>query len=66
MSESYVLATTDDKVCWYAYEYEYGEEIKEGDYEVIDVLDLRRVPQLGNKATAKHAAKQLGLKPGAM
>ena len=62
MPGSFVLATTDDNVRWYAYVYKFGSEIEAGDYEIIDILDLNRVPQLGNKDTAKHAAKQLGLR----
>ena len=61
MAGSFVLATTDDKVRWYAYEYNLGSDIQEGAYEIIGELDLSRVPQLGNRDTAKHAAKALGL-----
>jgi len=61
MAGTFVLATTDNVVRWYAYTYQFGEELEEGGYEVIDSLDLSRVPQLGNKETAKRVAKQLGL-----
>lgn len=57
---SYVLATTEDKIRWY--KYKYDQNLKVGDFELLEVLDLRQVPLLGDKATAKDAAKALGLK----
>ena len=57
---SYVLATTEEKVRWY--KYRYDKNLKEGDFELLEVLDLKQVPLLGDKAAAKDAAKALGLK----
>ncbi|SPL69946.1 hypothetical protein [Acinetobacter stercoris] len=57
---SYVLATTESRVRWY--KYNYDQNLKSGDFELLEVLDLREVPLLGDKATAKYAAKALGLK----
>lgn len=54
---SYVLATTEDKVRWY--KYKFNQNLKVGDFELLDILDLRQVPLLGDKATAKDAAKPL-------
>jgi hypothetical protein len=53
---SYVLATTEDKVRWYKY------DLKSDGLELLDVLDLKQVVLWGDKASAKSAAKALGLK----
>lgn len=57
---SYVLATTEDKVRWY--KYKFDQNLKVGDFELLEILDLRQVPLLRDKVTAKDAAKALGLK----
>ncbi|CAM3407409.1 hypothetical protein [Paracidovorax anthurii] len=57
---SYVLATTENKVRWY--KYEFGPGMKPGEFELLDQLDLHAVPNLGDKETAKRAAQALGLK----
>jgi len=60
-----VLATTESHVRWYVVRLRYPDDIltlKEGEFELIDHLDLRIVPRFGNKDTAKRAAKALGLK----
>ena len=57
---SYVLATTGDKVKWY--KFKFGTELHEGQYTLLDELDLKEVPSFGDKDTAKQAALALGLK----
>lgn len=57
---TYVLATTETVVSWYS--FRFGPELKPGEYELLERLDLRRVPQFGDKETAKRAAQALGLK----
>ena len=57
---AYVLGTTEDNVHWYA--FKFAATLEEGQYELLDVLDLRRVPKFGDKQTAKDAAQALGLK----
>ncbi|MFV5403912.1 hypothetical protein VXQ92_04155 [Acinetobacter sp. 228] len=57
---AYILATTEEKVRWY--KYKYDQNLKEGEFELIEILDLKLVPLLGDKAAAKDAAKALGLK----
>ena len=57
---TYVLATTENKVRWY--KYTYGTNLKNGQFELLDILDLNQIPLLGDKATAKNVAKVLGLK----
>jgi hypothetical protein len=57
---SYVLATTGDIVRWYS--FNLSEEINERSFIIIDQLDLRLVPQAGNKETAKYWAISMGLK----
>jgi hypothetical protein len=62
---AYVLATTESHVRWYVIQLRYPDDIcalKEGQFELLDFLDLRVVPGFGNKETAKMAAKALGLK----
>lgn len=56
---TWVLATTDDKVKWYAYKHRGG--LQKGEYVLLDQLDLKKVPLCGNKETAKQAANALGL-----
>lgn len=55
----YVFATMEDKVRWYLYD---DRRIEPGEFEVVDTLDLRRIPLCANKAYAKVVAKRLGLK----
>ena len=57
---SYVLATTHNKVQWY--EFKFDASIKEGDFILLDNLDLYEAPCFGDKETAKLAALALGLK----
>lgn len=57
---SYVLATTESKVRWYKFQVE--KLLNEGDFELLDQLDLTQVPCFGDKETAKLMAKALGLK----
>lgn len=57
---AYILATTDDQVRWYS--YKIHRDLKEGEYELLDVLDLSQVPLAADKNTAKECAKALGLK----
>lgn len=57
---SYVLATTGTKVKWY--KFKIDRNTREGDFELIDELDLMSVPMFGDKETAKSAAVALGLK----
>ncbi|WP_426172599.1 hypothetical protein [Pseudoduganella sp. R-34] len=62
---AYLLATTDLHVRWYVVRLKYPDDIldlQEGQFELIDHLDLRIVPGFGNKDTAKRVAKALGLK----
>jgi len=54
---SYVLATTENVVRWYAFD---PTDIDKG-FELVSELDLRKVPQLG-KDDAKRLAQLLGLK----
>lgn len=57
---SYVLATTHDKVQWY--KFKFDSSLKEGDFVLLNELDLHQVPCFGDKETAKLAAVALGLK----
>lgn len=57
---SYVLVTTEDKVRWCKYKFDKNLEI--GDFELLEVLDLKQIPLLGDKVATKDAAKALGLK----
>lgn len=59
---SYVLATTEDKVRWYKYDLKPLKINEVAEYELIEILDLRQVVRWGDKASAKSAAKALGLK----
>ena len=55
---TYVLATKHDVVKWYVYD----RSAAEGQFELIDKLDLKAVPHLGDKVSAKRAAIGLSLK----
>ena len=57
---SYVLATTENKVKWY--KFTYNSTLEQGQFELLDILDLSQIPMFGDKSTAKDAAKALGLK----
>ncbi|AXW35211.1 hypothetical protein CJO88_16740 [Ralstonia solanacearum] len=57
---TYVLATTETVVSWYSFKYD--NNLRPGDFELLERLDLRKVPQFGDKETAKRAAIALGLK----
>lgn len=57
---SYVLATTHSKVQWY--KFEFNSSTKEGEFVLLDQLDLNEVLCFADKETAKSAAKALGLK----
>lgn len=57
---SYVLATTENKVRWYS--FEFGTQTKPGNFILLPQLDLNEVPLFGDKETAKRAAQALGLK----
>lgn len=59
---SYVLATTEDKVRWYKYDLKPLKLNEVAQYELLEVLDLRQIVLWGDKASAKNAAKALGLK----
>lgn len=59
---SYILATTEKKVRWYKYDTKPLKIGEIGQYELLDVLDLNQVVLWGDKASAKSAAKGLGLK----
>lgn len=57
---TYVLATTETVVSWYS--FHFNDSLRPGDFELLERLDLRKVPQFGDKETAKRAALALGLK----
>lgn len=62
---SYLLATTETRVRWYAVKIKKVEDIlslKAGDFELLEELNLSLVPGFGNKDTAKKVAIALGLK----
>lgn len=62
---AYLLATTEFHVRWYVVRLKHPDDIfglQEGQFELMDQLDLRIVPGFGNKDTAKRVAKTLGLK----
>ena len=48
-----VLATTETVVRWYNFR---------GKFELLERLDLSKVPQFGDEESAKRAAHALGLK----
>lgn len=55
---AYLLATTENKVRWYKIDLLSDEQ----EYEILDVLDLTKVNSFGDKASAKNAAIEAGLK----
>lgn len=57
MSKSYILATTESVVRWYAFNTSNPTT-----YSIIEKLDLSKVPAAENKETAKHWANLMGLK----
>ncbi len=57
---SYLLATMEKKVRWY--KFSFSSNMKPGDFELLNELDLQEVPAFGDKETAKLAAQSLGLK----
>jgi len=57
---SYVLATTHSKGQWY--KFNFNSSLKEGEFILLNELDLHEVPCFGDKETAKLAAKVLCLK----
>lgn len=62
---SYLLATTENRVRWYRVPLERFDDLftlSEGVFELLETLDLNTIPGFGNKATAKHVAKAIGLK----
>lgn len=62
---SFVLATTDSCVRWYAVKIHKIDDIhnlKTGDFDLLNELNLALVPGFGNKDTAKQVAMAVGLK----
>jgi hypothetical protein len=62
---SYVLATTETRVRWYVVAIDKVDDIlnlKVGEFQLADELNLSLVPGFGNKETAKRVAVALGLK----
>ncbi|NWK46423.1 hypothetical protein [Ralstonia pickettii] len=57
---AYVLATTETVVRWY--NFRSNPAPHPGEFELLERLDLSKVPQFGDKETAKSAAQALGLK----
>lgn len=55
----YILATHNDKVQWYAFD---PKNTRPGEFALLNELDVSKVPNAGNKETAKEWAKSLGLK----
>jgi|APCry1669189844_1035258.scaffolds.fasta_scaffold225497_1 hypothetical protein len=55
---SYILASTENTVRWYVYD---TTDTNKG-FELINELDLAKVPQLTDKETAKLYGKALDLK----
>jgi hypothetical protein len=53
---SYVIATTGPYVKWYRFSFGSSE------YEILETLDLTQVTIFGDKASAKEAALETGLK----
>ena len=49
---SYVLATTEEKVRWYKYDLKPLKANEIGEYELLEVLDLRQVVKWADKASA--------------
>lgn len=65
MPSSFVLATTESLVRWYVFDAAAASAWREGDstieHTLSEVLDLRGRVLAGNKDTAKHWAKAMGL-----
>jgi hypothetical protein len=60
---TYLLATTEDKVRWYAFDREAnGRLVQPLKFYLIEELDLKKVELFADKATAKNAAVAAGLK----
>ena len=59
-TSTYVLGTTENIVRWYCFRVSDPNAGK--NFELLDTLDLSRVPSFGDKETAKSAAKHLGLR----
>lgn len=62
---AYVLATTESRVRWYNVPIKRLEDIanlKEGEFTLMEILDLSSVAGFGNKDTAKRVAIAIGLK----
>lgn len=62
---TYILATTESRVRWYVPKVQKLDDIfklKEGDFELLEELNLEIVPGFGNKETAKKVALAIGLK----
>lgn len=57
---SYFLANTGTRVKWY--KFTHGAKLGVGEFELVDVLDLKEVPGFATKAAAEAAAIALGLK----
>lgn len=57
---SYVLGTTESKVRWY--KFKFDQNLQEGQFELLNELDIGLVPVFNDKETAKQAAFALGLK----
>lgn len=62
---TYILATTESRVRWYVPKVHKLDDIfnlKEGEFELLEELNLEIVPGFGNKETAKKVALAMGLK----
>lgn len=62
---TYILATTESRVRWYVPNIQKTADIlslKEGDFHLLEELNLEIVPGFGNKETAKKVAVAIGLK----
>lgn len=62
---SYILATTEAMVRWYVFPIDTPEDIhrlNEGDFELVEILNLDTISGFGNKQTAKTVAMAVGLK----
>jgi len=60
---AYVIGTTESTVRWYAFKHSERKDPAEPlAFELLDQLDLRKVMQAGDKATAKGWAQAAGLK----
>jgi hypothetical protein len=57
---SYLLATTETKVRWYR--CKLNKDGKPVGFDLLDRLNLKKISSFGDKASAKYAALELGLK----